>query len=112
MDHLLATPQRLAGLVDYQPESVVSRVLFRGPGGTMTAFAFAEGQGLTEHTNPNDAIVHVLSGEASVRVAGVTHRVREGEVLYLPPSVPHALLEGSEFKMLLILLKAPPPGES
>jgi quercetin dioxygenase-like cupin family protein len=112
VDQLLSTPQSLAGLVDYQSGSVVSRILFRGPGGTMTVFAFSEGQGLDEHTNPNDAIVHVLDGEASVRIADVTHRVQEGEALHLPPSAPHAVLEGSEFKMLLILLKVPRPETS
>lgn len=106
---MLSSPQQLLDLVDYQADSVVSRVLFRGPGGTLTAFAFSEGQGLDEHTNPNDAIVHVLDGEVSVRIEGATHRVQAGEVLHLPPSVPHALLAGSAFKMLLILLKIPRP---
>lgn len=75
----------------------------------MTAFAFSEGQGLDEHTNPNDAIVHVLEGEASIRIDSVTHRVRAGEALHLPPSIPHALLGGAPFKMLLTLLKVPRP---
>ncbi len=108
MDHPLETPQHLAALVDYQPDSVVSRVVFRSPGGTMTLFAFAENQGLSEHANPNDALVHVLTGEVSVMIAGREHRVREGEMLHLPPSVPHELVGGAPFKMLLTLLKKGP----
>lgn len=111
MDHIIATPQHLADLVAYQPDSVVSRVVFRGPGGTMTLFAFAEGQGLSEHTNPNDAIVYVLAGEVTVRIGETMHRVEEGGALHLPPSVPHALLEGSAFKMLLVLLRVPRASE-
>lgn len=107
MDQLLSNPQRLTTIVDYQEGSVVSRVLFRGPGGTATVFAFAEGEGLDEHTNPNDAIVHVLEGEVSIRIESATHRVQAGEVLHLPPSVPHALVAGSAYKMLLVLLKVP-----
>lgn len=107
MDHAISTPQQVADLIDYQAESVVSRVLFRGPGGTMTLFAFSEGQGLSEHTNPNDAVVQILDGEASVRIEDTTFRVEEGGMLHLPPSVPHALLEGRPFKMLLTLLKVP-----
>lgn len=105
MDHPLGTPQQLAALVDYQPDSVVSRVIFRGPGGTMTLFAFAESQGLSEHTNSNDALVHILAGEVSVMIAGTEHRVSEGEMLHLPPLVPHELVGGAPFKMLLTLLK-------
>ncbi|NNK62858.1 MAG: cupin domain-containing protein [Gemmatimonadetes bacterium] len=108
MDHPISTPQHLAKLVDYQDGSVVSRVLFRGPGGTITLFAFAEGQGLSEHTNPNDAVVQILDGEVSIRIAETIHHVEEGCVLHLPPRVPHALLEGAPFKMLLTLLKVSP----
>lgn len=111
MDHPISTPRELASLVAYQPDSVVSRVVFRGPGGTMTLFAFAEGQGLSEHTNPNDALVHVLAGEVSITIAGTEHRVREGEMLHLPPSVPHELVGGAPFKMLLTLLKRPRAAE-
>ena len=105
MDHPLETPQQLAALVDYQPDSVVSRVVFRNSGGTMTVFAFSENQGLTEHTNPNDAFVHVLAGEVSVGIAGAKHHLGEGEMLHLPPSVPHELVGGAPFKMLLTILK-------
>lgn len=107
MDYPISTPQALAALVEYQSGSVVSRVLFRGPGGTVTLFAFAEGEGLTEHINPNDALVHVLDGEVTVLIDGVEHNVRDGEMLHLPPSVPHELLGGPPFKMLLSLLKRP-----
>ena len=105
MAELIEAPLDLASQVDYQSGAVVSRVLFRGGGGTVTLFAFAEGQGLSEHTNPNDALVQVLAGEVSVRIADVTHRVRTGEMLHLPPSVPHELAGGVPFKMLLTLLK-------
>ncbi len=108
MDHPLETPQHLAMLVDYQPDSVISRVVFRSPGGTMTLFAFAENQGLSEHTSPNDALLHVLAGEVSVMIAGTKHQVSEGEMLHLPPSVPHELVGGAPFKMLLTLLKKVP----
>jgi len=95
----------LADQVAYQEGSVVSRVVFRGEGGTLSLFAFAEGQGLSEHTNPNDAVVHVLDGRVRIVVGGQEHLVREGEALHLPPSVPHELVGGVPFKMLLTLLK-------
>jgi quercetin dioxygenase-like cupin family protein len=108
LDHPLETSQNLASLVEYQPDSVVSRVVFRGGGGTMTVFAFAENQGLSEHTNPNDAMVYVLAGGVEVVIAGAKHQVDEGEMLHLPPSVPHELVAGAPFKILLTLLKKGP----
>lgn len=100
-----AGPQRLTGLVDYQEGSVVSRVVLRSPGGVMTVFAFAEGQGLTEHSSPHEAIVQLLEGAVSITVGDEEHHVSEGELLHLPPTVPHALHGGAPFKMLLTILK-------
>lgn len=107
MDWPISSPKQLTDLVDYQPDSVVSRVILRTHSGTLTLFAFAEGQGLSEHTNPNDAVVIVLEGISQVVVGGVQHVVREGGALHLPPSVPHELVGGDRFKMLLLLLKKP-----
>lgn len=101
----ISRPAQLAGLVDYQPGSVVSRVLLRNEGGVMTLFAFAEGEGLTEHSSPHDATVLVLEGSVRVVVGGEAYDVGRGEILHLPATVPHALESGSRFKMLLTLFK-------
>lgn len=103
----LSQPAALADLVDYQPGSVVSRVLLRNDGGVMTLFAFAEGEGLTEHTSPHDATVLLLEGGVDITVGDEEHRVAEGEMLHLPATVPHALHGDGAFKMLLTLLKKP-----
>ena len=108
MESPIASPATLAELVSYQAGSVVSRVILRGEGGSHTVFAFAEGEGLSEHTNPNDAVVLVLEGSARVVVGGVDHMVEAGQALHLPPSVPHALVGGPPFKMLLMLTKTAP----
>ena len=46
---------RLADLVPYQAGSVVSRTVIKRPTGTVTLFAFDQGEGLSEHTAPFDA---------------------------------------------------------
>ena len=100
-------PTPLAEAIDYQPDSVVSRVLLRHPGGTMTLFAFAEGEGLSEHATPHDATVLIVEGEVRITVGDEDHRVAAGEILHLPASVPHALHGERPFKMLLTLFKKP-----
>lgn len=107
MSDPIATPTDLADLVGYQPGSVVSRVLMRNRGGVMTLFAFAEGEGLTEHTSPHEAIVLVVEGAVRITVGGDDHRVEAGQMLHLPATVPHALHGDGAFKMLLTLLKEP-----
>ncbi len=96
---------RLKDLVAYQQHSVVSQEIIRKPAGTMTAFAFDEGEGLSEHTAPFDAAVYLLEGEAEVTIDGTPHSVREGEMIIMPANRPHALKAITSYKMLLVMIK-------
>ncbi|TAJ22810.1 MAG: cupin domain-containing protein [Nitrospirae bacterium] len=96
----------LAELVQYQPGAVVSRTIVKKAAGTVTAFAFDQGEGLSEHTAPFDALVILIEGEADISIAGVPHRVSAGHLLRLPAGQPHALKAVTRFKMLLVMVKA------
>ena len=93
-------------LVEYQPGSVVSRTLIKKPAGTVTAFAFDAGEGLSEHTAPYDALVLGVDGQAEISIAGVAHRVAMGQLLTLPAGQPHAVKAATRFKMLLVMIRA------
>lgn len=100
-----AKVETLAELVAYQEGSVVSRKVLGGKRGNVTLFAFAEGEGLTEHTSPYAAMVVVLDGEASIRIGGAHYTVSAGETITLPPEVPHALDAARPFKMMLVMIR-------
>lgn len=93
-------------MVDYQEDAVVSREIVRGEKGSVTVFAFDEGQGLSEHTAPFDATVLVLDGEAEVVIAGEPLILGSGEMVIMPANVPHALNAAKRFKMMLIMIRA------
>jgi quercetin dioxygenase-like cupin family protein len=97
--------QTVADLAQYQTGTVVSRTLVKKPTGTVTAFAFDAGEGLSEHTAPFDALVHVIEGEAEITIAGTPYRVHAGELLRLPAHRPHALRAERRFKMMLIMIR-------
>ncbi len=97
----------LAGLAGYQDGAIVSREIVSLPAGTMTVFAFDEGEQLSEHTAPFDATVLGLEGEAEVRIGGEPHRVKPGEMIIMPAGAPHALKAVTRFKMLLVMIKKP-----
>ncbi len=71
----------------------------------MTVFAFAEGEGLTEHSTPHEATILLLDGTLQITVGDDEYRVETGELLHLPAGVPHTLHGGAPFKMLLTLMK-------
>jgi quercetin dioxygenase-like cupin family protein len=95
-----------SALVTYQPGTVVSRTLVRKPAGTVTAFAFDAGEGLSEHTAPFDALALNLEGEAEISIAGTPYRLGAGQLLKLPAGQPHAVKATTPFKMLLVMIKA------
>lgn len=97
--------KQLSELLQYQDGSIVSRVLLKNKGGTATLFAFAEGEGLSEHTAPFDALVVALDGEAEIQIAEETFTVRQGETITLPANRPHAVRATTRFKMLLIMIR-------
>lgn len=106
LEHAAGQEVRAASLVDVQPGAVVSREIISKPQGTVTVFAFDEGQGLSEHTAPFDALVHVLEGRVRITLGGVAHQVAEGELIIMPANVPHALAALTPFKMMLIMVRA------
>jgi quercetin dioxygenase-like cupin family protein len=89
----------------YQVGAVVSRTLVKKPGGTVTAFAFDAGEGLSEHTAAFDALVLVVEGEAEISIVANPHRLKAGDLLRLPANQPHAVKAITRLKMLLIMIK-------
>ena len=96
----------LTDLIEYQDGAIVSRQLAKAAGGSVTVFAFDEGEGLSEHTTPHDALLQVLDGVALIEIAGSTHQVGEGQIINLPGGVPHAVQAEQRFKMLLVMVRS------
>lgn len=96
----------LASLVDYASGSIVSRQLAKNDAGTLTLFAFDTGQGLSEHSAPFDAVVHILDGEAELIIGGNAVVAKTGQLVIMPADVPHAVKAPQRFKMFLAMLRA------
>ena len=105
-DNFEAQALKLIDLVEYQKGSVVSREIVRKNTGTVTLFAFDEGQGLSEHTAPFDALVYVLDGEAEIIISQKPFHLGGGEMIIMPANQPHALKATKKFKMLLIMIRS------
>ena len=91
---------------EYQKASVVSKSLLAKKGGNITLFAFDKGEGLSEHTAPFDAFVHILDGEARITISGKPYDLKKGEMIIMPANEPHALKAQEKFKMLLVMIKS------
>jgi quercetin dioxygenase-like cupin family protein len=96
----------LADMVSYQTGSVVSRQITKAEAGNVTLFAFDEGQELSEHTAPFDALVHVVEGEAEITISGKSYYMKSGDAIIMPANDPHAVKAKGQFKMLLTMIRA------
>jgi quercetin dioxygenase-like cupin family protein len=96
----------MAGMADYQTGAIVSRQITKAEGGNVTLFAFDEGQELSEHTAPFDALVHVLDGEVEIKISGKPHLLKAGQGILMPANEPHAVKAICRFKMLLTMVHA------
>lgn len=97
---------KILELVSYQDGAVVSREIVKKPTGSVTIFAFDEGQGLSEHTAPFDALAQVLEGAAEIMISGQPHRLQGGELILMPAGQPHALKALKRFKMILTMIRS------
>jgi quercetin dioxygenase-like cupin family protein len=102
---LLGKVVDIAALVDYQSNSVVSRTVIERNTGTVTIFAFDQGQGLSEHTAPFDAFVQIIDGKAIITIDGQVNNLKSGEAIIMPANRPHALKAVDKFKMVLVMIR-------
>ena len=95
----------LAELIQYSDGAVVSRTIVANDAGTVTLFAFDEGQGLSEHKAPFDALVQVVDGQGEFIINGKSNIVSNGQLILMPANIPHALKANKPFKMILKMLR-------
>jgi len=101
----LGKAQRLAELIAYSQDAVVSKTILDKPAGTITLFAFDKGQKLSEHTAPYDAVVQILDGQVLLIIGGKGVQVSAGQITIMPANVPHAVAAQERFKMLLTMIR-------
>jgi quercetin dioxygenase-like cupin family protein len=105
-DNMAEQVSNLKDMVAYQDGSIVSKEIIKKSTGTVTIFAFDQGQGLSEHTAPFDAMVQIVDGEAEIIISGESHHLKEGETIIMPAGKPHALKALTKFKMMLVMIKS------
>jgi len=96
---------KLSDEIQYQETGIVSKQLIKKPNGNITLFALDKDESLTEHTSPFEAIVYMVDGEMEITIGGKPYNVKTGEIIVMPPNVPHGLKALQKSKMLLTMIK-------
>lgn len=98
--------QNIDELIEYRPDSVISRIIVKSPSCNITLFSFDKGQLLTEHKTPYQALVQVLEGECNFILNGESHKLTAGSLLLMEQDAPHSLTATEKFKMMLTMIKS------
>ncbi|MBN9119930.1 MAG: cupin domain-containing protein [Planctomycetes bacterium] len=86
-------------------DGILSRTLFANDRLKAVGFGFAAGEELSEHTAAVPAVLHVLSGEATLTLGGDRRDVGAGAWAHMPARLPHSIQARTPVTMLLLLLK-------
>jgi quercetin dioxygenase-like cupin family protein len=103
--NLEGIPVAITPLLRYQDGAIVSREIYTKKPGSITIFSFDEGQGLSEHTAPFDAMIYMLEGTAKITIGHKDTEVKQDQFILMPANVPHAVKAISKFKMMLIMIR-------
>ncbi len=107
MDNLKGKALNLKDEIAYAEGAVISKTLLKKETGNITLFSFDQGQGLSEHTSPFDAVVQVVEGEGAFIIDGEMKHVKEGEMIIMPANIPHDVQAAEQpFKMLLTMIRS------
>ncbi len=94
-------------MISIQPHSIVSKIIAHKSAGTVTMFAFDEGQGISEQTLPFDSVLFVTSGKMEVIIdGGKSHYVGEEMMIHIPADTPHVVNAIKSSKIFSILIQA------
>lgn len=94
----------LSMVKDVPDNSIISQTIHKDRDTKVILFGFAAGQSLSEHTAAQDAILHFLTGEATVTLGENRYEARPGTWIRMAARFPHSVVAKTPVTMLLIML--------
>jgi quercetin dioxygenase-like cupin family protein len=98
--------QIIVEIIEYIPDSVVSKTIIKKTTGNITAMSFDTGTELTETTLPFDTFIQVIDGAANIIINNKLNVVKLGEGIIVPAHVAHHIRSDERFKMILTVIKS------
>lgn len=93
-------------IIEYLPNSVVSKAIIKKSTGNITVMSFDNGEGLTEKTTPFDTFAQIIEGNAEIVIAGQAFYLETGQSIVIPAHAPNYIKPNGRFKMVLTVIKS------
>lgn len=95
----------LANEAEPPADGILSKTIHQDDQIKAVVFGFGQGQELSEHTAAKPAILHFVSGEASVGLGDDMQEASTGTWVHMPAGLKHSVKAKTPVVMLLVLLK-------
>ncbi len=93
-------------IIEYVPNSVVSKSILKKLTGNISVMSFDNGEGLTEKTSPFDTFAQIIEGKANIVIDKVSHLLQTGMGIVIPAHAVNYIKPNGRFKMILTLIKS------
>ena len=96
----------LIEIIEYVPNSVVSKTIIRKTTGNVSVVAIADGENLAEKISPFDTFVQIIDGKAEVVIGEKSSILHTGEGIIIPAHMLHGVRANERFKMITTVIKS------
>ncbi|HEY5405892.1 MAG TPA: cupin domain-containing protein [Ginsengibacter sp.] len=96
----------LIEIIEYIPNSVVSKTIFKKLTGNVSVMSFDTGVGMSEKTSPFDTILQIIEGKANIIINKVSNLLHTGQVIIIPAHSPSQIVPNGRFKMISTVIKS------
>lgn len=99
-------PHIIVEIIEYIPNSVVSKTIIKKTTGNVTVSSFDAGEELAEKTSPFDIFIQIIDGSAILVIDDRSYQLALGEGIIIPAHARHCINAEKQFKMISTVIKS------
>ncbi|MEO9210140.1 MAG: cupin domain-containing protein [Ginsengibacter sp.] len=93
-------------IIEYIPNSVVSKTIVKKLTGNISVMSFDTGEGLSEKTSPFDTFIQIIEGKANVVIDKVSNLLNTGQGIIIPAHSSNLIMPNGRFKLISTVIKS------
>jgi quercetin dioxygenase-like cupin family protein len=98
--------QIIVELIEYIPNSVLSKTIMKKTTGNVTVVSFDTGEALTEKISPFDTFIQIIEGRADIIIDKKNNALECGQGIIIPAHSSHIVKANGRFKMTQTVIKS------
>ncbi len=96
----------LCKIIDYVPNSVVSKIILRKKTGNISVVAMDKGEALEVKISPFDTFIQIIEGDAEIVIDEKSNLLHAGQAIIIPAHTTNSLKANERFKMISTIIKS------